>query len=635
MSVFLDLGVDDYVTPAAACINPLFAAKSPNDSSTKLTSDNITKKEEQSAAGKTSGSAKISIDSGVFSGLDATQSKSSSSVQPISKKNKGLILENERKAARVTLNDCLACSGCVTSAESVLIESQGTEMFAKSLERVKSEPNTRIVVSLSPQSVASFAVRYNLTTKLAHQVLSTYFKSIGVSSVYSTQGGNDVALLETAAEFVARYQDRAPSTWVKPPDSVADSSIASHCPKTGRNIPLPRLDVEKPFTASSASSSSSGSTTISTNTNEVFYPQNYNQLPMLASSCPGWICYAEKTHPQSIPYISTCRSPQQIIGRVVKGSITLDQNIKNEIIIHVTVMPCFDKKLEASRKDFFEADDEPDVNFVLSTTEVVEMLNDSSFDVVAAAAIVEGSKSERSKGDSNGGSNIGSNGNDIFETIFAPHFPSSGGGSTSSLEESMTAVTFNNRSGGLGSGGYLDYTFRYAARRLFNVTIDEGPLKFIATKNPDFQYTELKVKGEVVLKFARAYGFRSIQAVVRQLKRKKCKYDYIEIMACPSGCLNGGGQLRGENSSETKMILSATKEKYHEKIVSTSSSSTTTTKVFENVFDPFESPACQYVYTTFLKNSVPFLSKNCLRELHTQYHAVAKLEDIAPMLVKW
>ena len=154
----------------------------------------------------------------------------------------GLIRENERKTARVTLNDCLACSGCVTSAETVLIESQGTAMFRTSLLQARDlQSNTDIVVSLSPQSVASLAVRFQLSVPTTHRVLSTYFKSLGVHTVCSTQGGNDVALLETAAEFVQRYRNRAPAQWVRPPNSVADSSVASHCPTTGTTYALPRL----------------------------------------------------------------------------------------------------------------------------------------------------------------------------------------------------------------------------------------------------------------------------------------------------------------------------------------------------------------------------------------------------------
>lgn len=68
----------------------------------------------------------------------------------------------------------------------------------------------------------------------------------------------------------------------------------------------------------------------------------------------GWICYAEKTHGSYIlPYISTTKSPQQIMGSLVKDHLANSLNITPDSIYHVTVMPCYDKKLEASRNDFF------------------------------------------------------------------------------------------------------------------------------------------------------------------------------------------------------------------------------------------------------------------------------------------
>ena len=68
----------------------------------------------------------------------------------------------------------------------------------------------------------------------------------------------------------------------------------------------------------------------------------------------GWICYAEKTHGSYIlPYISTTKSPQQVIGSLVKDYMASKQGIPPHQIYHVTVMPCFDKKLEASRSDFY------------------------------------------------------------------------------------------------------------------------------------------------------------------------------------------------------------------------------------------------------------------------------------------
>jgi len=86
---------------------------------------------------------------------------------------------------------------------------------------------------------------------------------------------------------------------------------------------------------------------------------------------------------------------------------------------------------------------------------------------------------------------------------------------------------------GSGSGGYADFIFRYAAKNLFdedNVTVD-----FKNLRNPDFQETELRKNDQVLLRFAIINGFRNIQNIVQKMKRGKCVYDYVEIMACPCG----------------------------------------------------------------------------------------------------
>lgn len=86
---------------------------------------------------------------------------------------------------------------------------------------------------------------------------------------------------------------------------------------------------------------------------------------------------------------------------------------------------------------------------------------------------------------------------------------------------------------GSGSGGYADFIFRYAAKSLFdeeNVTVD-----FKNLRNPDFQETEFKRNDQVLLKFAIINGFRNIQNIVQKMKKGKCAYDYVEIMACPCG----------------------------------------------------------------------------------------------------
>ena len=82
------------------------------------------------------------------------------------------------------------------------------------------------------------------------------------------------------------------------------------------------------------------------------------------------------------------------------------------------------------------------------------------------------------------------------------------------------------------------------------------PLVYIPGKNKDLKECQLVVNGQVVLRFASAYGFRNIQNIIRNIKRGKCEYEYIEVMACPGGCLNGGGQIKPKDFKlEPKQVL--------------------------------------------------------------------------------
>ena len=186
-------------------------------------------------------------------------------------------------------------------------------------------------------------------------------------------------------------------------------------------------------------------------------------------------------------------------------------------------MPCFDKKLEASRRDFVHevsATTVPEVDLVLTTTEVLAILaqHREQGDNVAESESLPAALEKKT---------------DQQTTTTVP-FPGL-------LESSPTAPAPLLEFG--GSGGYTEYVFRSAAASLFGVRLD-GPLKYHAGKNRDWKELVLEVEGRVVLRFVLAYGFRNIQKVMRDMKRGKANYDFVEVMACPSGCLNGGGQGR-------------------------------------------------------------------------------------------
>jgi iron only hydrogenase large subunit-like protein len=187
-------------------------------------------------------------------------------------------------------------------------------------------------------------------------------------------------------------------------------------------------------------------------------------------------------------------------------------------------MPCYDKKLEASRPDFFlEQYDTREVDCVLTTSEIDKMFYEQNLNF---AQMTE--------------SPI----DDMFNKVSID---------PASQIEMAYGVP------GSSSGGGLEYIFATAARELFNIhDVPQDPSKTASPrvvvktgKNADvkeyFLYAE---DGRILLRFATAYGFRNIQNVVRKIKTGKCNYHYVEVMACPGGCANGGGQLPAEVESE-------------------------------------------------------------------------------------
>jgi iron only hydrogenase large subunit-like protein len=152
-----------------------------------------------------------------------------------------LIKTTERKTAKVTLNDCLACSGCVTSAEAVLITQQSSLEFRT---HVTSGRYARIVVSLSPQAIASIAARFDVTCGVAYRRLAAYFRTLGVHHVVDTLSASNVSLLETAAEFVARRRRRGSGGAGAGAGAAADAGAA--VPATSDDAAAKRLRTALP-----------------------------------------------------------------------------------------------------------------------------------------------------------------------------------------------------------------------------------------------------------------------------------------------------------------------------------------------------------------------------------------------------
>ncbi|KAF8409702.1 hypothetical protein HHK36_005781 [Tetracentron sinense] len=423
---------------------------------------------------------------------------------------------------KISLKDCLACSGCITSAETIMLEKQSLDEFLSNIKSGKA-----VIVSISPQSRASFAAHYGLSPSQVFRKLTTFFKSLGVKAIFDTSCSRDLSLIESCNEFITRYNKH--------------HSLDDEC---------------KSF------------------------------LPMLASACPGWICYAEKTLGSYIlPYISSVKSPQQAIGAVIKHHICQRMGLTPDKVYHVTVMPCYDKKLEASRDDFvfsigpqgetgYEAEGVmiAEVDSVLTSGEVLDLIQLKSVDFKALEE--------------------------------------------SPLDRLLTNVDEEGHLYGVhgSSGGYGDTIFRHAAKTLFGREII-GPLDFKVVRNSDFQEVRLEVEGKTVLKFALCYGFRNLQNIVRKIKIGKCDYHFLEVMACPSGCLNGGGQIKPKAGQSAKDLIESLENVYMEDVL---------------VADPFGNPLVKSLYGEWLDQPG---SEKAKRHIHTEYHPIVK--SITAQLHNW
>ena len=146
----------------------------------------------------------------------------------------------------------------------------------------------------------------------------------------------------------------------------------------------------------------------------------------------------------------------------------------------------------------------------------------------------------------------------------------------------------------------------------------------------DWREVDLKVGGEVKLRFAVAYGFRNIQKVIRLMKSKRCHYHYIEVLACPGGCLNGGGQLKhlksfSTKSSANRISLNRMKSLFHKDLIQRDPDQGTLCKSVYRALDTIESKMTQHQANSASNHSW----------LHTKYHPVSDLDQANPIGIQW
>ena len=218
---------------------------------------------------------------------------------------------------------------------------------------------------------------------------------------------------------------------------------------------------------------------------------NNENLPLMTSCCPAWVKFAEQYYPEHLDHISSCKSPQQMLGAMIKEVLPKDIAVRKENIFIVSIMPCTAKKFESSK----DPKTVKDVDVVLTTQELIRMFLEAGIELDSLNP-------------------------DSFDLPFG--FKTGAG------------VIFGN------SGGVSEAVLRY----LHN---ENGNSQIIKIDFPETRGTEgvrsltVNYRGKDV-KIAIVQGLKNAKTLMESINNNECNYDFIEVMSCPGGCIGGAGQ---------------------------------------------------------------------------------------------
>ena len=223
---------------------------------------------------------------------------------------------------------------------------------------------------------------------------------------------------------------------------------------------------------------------------------NGGTLPMITSCSPGWVNYAEYNYGDLLPHLSSCKSPHQMQGAIIKSYWAEQNGVKPEDIFVVSVMPCTAKKFERQR-DVMNVNGVDDVDAVITTRELARMIKRSGI---------------------------------LFDRL-----PDEDWDQDIMGDYTGAGVIFGV------TGGVMEAALRTV---YFKLTGKESePIEFTAVRGHDAGIREasIDINGTTV-NVAIASGMKSAKVLLDEIREGKSKYQFIEIMGCPGGCINGGGQ---------------------------------------------------------------------------------------------
>lgn len=223
--------------------------------------------------------------------------------------------------------------------------------------------------------------------------------------------------------------------------------------------------------------------------------QNGGKLPLITSCSPGWVKFCEHNFPDFLENLSTAKSPHEMFGAVLKSYYAEKAGIDPKDVFVVSVMPCTAKKFEAQREEL-SGTGYPDVDAVLTTRELAKMIKEA------------GLRFDK-----------------LEDTVFDSPFGD---------EATGAAVIFG------ATGGVMEAALRTAAEILSGKPLEK--VEFEAVRGTEGIKEASVPVGDAVLKVAVAHGLGNARKLLNAVREGKAEYHFIEIMACPGGCVTGGGQ---------------------------------------------------------------------------------------------
>lgn len=280
-------------------------------------------------------------------------------------------------------------------------------------------------------------------------------------------------------------------------------------------------------------------------------------LPMITSCSPGWINFIEQYYPELLPHLSTCKSPQQMFGTLVKAYYPEKIGKKAEDIFSVSIMPCTAKKFEAERDEMSIDGNEPDVDVVLTTRELGKMLKQAGID---------------------------------FENLPEDTYDDPFGITTGA------GVIFG------ATGGVMEAALRTVYEVVTGKTLesldftDVRGLEGIKESVVDLDGLEVKV--------AVVHTLSKAREMMELIKENKADYLFIEVMCCPGGCIGGGGQPYGATDELRKQRMDAIYEVDKNLPLRKSHESPAVKKLYEELLiEPLSEKSHHLLHTTYRDRS--------------------------------